>query len=421
MKARNTLIILLFPLLLNAQDTLTLSGCIGEVVENSPRLRDKNLINEQGQLTIKNISTSWYPNLIVNGKVSYQSDVVSIEISDPAFPFTFPDMPNEQFGLNLDIQQTIYDGGLSKKRKYYENAITASEIQRVDVDLYSLREKVCGLYFSILMLQENRNNLELALENLKTRELSLASAVDNGIALETDLKVLNVEVLKILQSLSELDAAKKGAMRMLSVYMGRELDKDSQLEKPFLDVNTGGEICRPELELLSLQSASLDAGKSLASSKRLPQLFAFGQAGVGMPGYNMLNDEVDSYFMLGAGLKWNIWDWNKTRREKQILEVKKQMIENSKETFSMNIQAGLDKEIENMKHFRSALDLDEKMLEMRIDISKNAASKLDNGTISATDYLLELNKENITRNKRSSHKLQLMKSIASYKLLKGTL
>jgi outer membrane protein TolC len=421
MRIKYILFLLLIPLLLNAQDSLTLSACLEEIVAYSPRLRDKELIDDQGKLSMDNIRANWYPQLMLNGKASYQSDVVSIEISDPAFPFSFPDMPHEQFGLNLDVHQTIYDGGLSRRKKQYEQAITASEIQLVNVDMQSLREQVSGLYFSILLLQENRNNLEIAMKSLKTREKTLASAIANGIALETDMMVLNVEVLKILQSLSELDAGRIGALKMLSVYMGRVLKEDILLEHPFMELDTEGNMERPELELLSLQSATLEAGKALASSKRLPQVYAFGQAGVGMPGYNMLNDEIDPYFMVGAGLKWNIWDWNKTKREKQILDKKKLMIENSKETFSMNILAGMEKELENMEHYSNALNLDEKMLEMRMNITKNAASKLDNGTISATDYLLELNEESLSRIKRSTHKLQLMKAIVNYNLLKGTL
>lgn len=421
MKLYHSIILLLIPVLMHAQDTLTLQSCLEQVHENSPRLRDKMLIDEQGQLTMDNIRTNWYPQLMLNGKATYQSDVVSIEISDPAFPFSFPDMPHEQFGLNLDMQQTIYDGGLSKQKKLYESTKTASEIQRVDVDMHGLKEQVTSIFFSILVLQENRNNMEIALHNLKARESMLESAVENGIAMEADLKVLQVEVLKILQTLSELDAAKIGGLRMLAVYMGSDLEEDAVLLTPYMELDSEGDVERPELELFNLQSATLDAGKDLAGSKRLPHVYAFGQAGVGMPGYNMLNDQVDSYFMVGAGLKWNIWDWSKTKREKQIMEKQKLMIENTRESFSMRIEAGLDKELENMEHYRNALSLDDKMLEMRMDITRNAAAQLDNGTMSATSYVLELNEENLTRIKRSTHKLQLMKAIASYNLLKGTL
>jgi outer membrane protein TolC len=190
---------------------------------------------------------------------------------------------------------------------------------------------------------------------------------------------------------------------------------------PYLEFAVIDEIERPELQLFDLQSNIFEAGKALSSVKRMPQFFAYGQAGVGMPGYNMLSDQVDTYYLIGAGVQWNIWDWNSTKREKQILEKRKQQIAHSRESFSMNIQAGLERELENLEHYRNTISLDDKMLEMRIGITVNAASKLDNGIISASDYLQVLNEENRIRIGKSTHNLQMLKAIANYKILNGTL
>jgi len=406
---------------LNAQDTLLFRDCLQFTKENSPRLKDRQLIDEEGALILQNLKSNWYPSLEINGKVSYQSDVVSIDIDQPGLMLTFPEMPNEQFGLNLDIRQTIYDGGYTKKKKQYEQLSTAVNLQSVEVDLYSLKEQVSNVYFTILALQENRKTLEIALENLKAREDVLESAVKNGIAEENDLWMIKVETLRLLQSISEIDAGRSGAMAMLRVYTGRELKENTMLELPFIEYSEPSEIVRPELQWFDLQSEVMDAGKDLSSVKRMPRFFAFGQAGLGMPGYNMLSDQVDTYYLIGAGLQWKIWDWNTTNRDKQILEKKKQMMLNSKETFSMNITAAMEKELQQTAHYKSSLELDDKMLGMRMAITKNASSKLDKGVISATDYLQILNEENRTRIHRSGNKIKLFKSIATYQLLKGTL
>jgi outer membrane protein TolC len=419
MKIAFAFIGLLFPLLLSAQDTILFEDCLQAVVENSPRLKDKQLIDEQGRLTLENVKTNWYPDMTINGKITYQSDVVSLAIDIPGIDI--PEMPHEQFGLNLDLRQTIYDGGLTKQKKKYEQASTAAAMQKVDVDLYSLKETVAGLYFSIMILQENRNTLELALVNLKSRETVLLSAIENGVLEKTEQQVISVEILRILQTISELDAGKIGALKMLSVYMDRELSNETMLVLPYIEITEDETLNRPELQWFDMQTDVLEAGKELTSVKRLPMVYAFGQAGVGRPGYNMLNNEVDGYYMIGAGLKWKVWDWNTTKREKQILETKKQVMLNSKDTFKRNISAGMQKEYESMLHYKSSLDLDDKMLKMRIDISANAASKVDNGVMSATDYLQILNEENHTRINRSTHQLLLLKALANYNLLNGTL
>ena len=209
---------------------------------------------------------------------------------------------------------------------------------------------------------------------------------------------------------------------MLKIYMGGEFDIEAvNLSVPILDLEDKEILERPELQWFDLQSDLLKAGKELTAVQRLPKFFAYGQAGVGMPGYNMLNDQVDTYYLLGAGVQWNIWDWNNTKREKQILEKKDQVLQHSKESFTMNVRAGMGKEFQNMEHYRKAIELDDKMLRMRMDITANAAAKLDNGILSASDYLQVMNEESRTRTGRSTHRLQLLKAIANYKLLNGTL
>jgi len=245
--------------------------------------------------------------------------------------------------------------------------------------------------------------------------------VENGVAEESDLKVIQVEMLKTLQSISELDARRKGALRALSMYMGQDIHETTLLEQPVLEKNGADSLQRPELSYFRRSAELLDVGKELQQVKRRPRLFAFGQAGVGMPGYNMLNDQVDSYYMVGARVQWNIWDWNTVSREQQILEKQKQVLEHAQETFSIQVHAGIENELAQAEHYRNAMALDDKMLQMRMEITAAAASKVDNGVISATEYLQVLNEEQLARIARTGHHIRLLQSMANIHLLRGTL
>lgn len=406
---------------LQSQDTLQFRACLEAAAGHAPRLLDRELIDAQGKLKLENAKRTWYPGLELNGKATYQSDVISFQVDQPGFSFDFPEMPNEQFGLNLDLSQVLYDGGHSRSSRAYETASTAVALQQVQVDLHALKQQVTGIYFSALMLQANRKNLVVALDNLTAREKVLQSAVENGVAEEADLKVIQVEMLKTLQSISELDARRKGALHALSVYMGQELNETALLEKPVLEMTGSDTLQRPELSYFRRSAELLDAGKELQQVKRRPRLVAFGQAGVGMPGYNMLNDQVDTYYMAGARVQWNIWDWNVVNRERQILEKQQQVLEHAQETFSIQVRAGIENELARMEHYRDAMALDDKMLQMRMEITAAAVSKVDNGVISTTEYLQVLNEEQLTRIARTGHHIRLLQSMANYHLLKGTL
>lgn len=400
---------------------VSLEQCLDAAEQHAPIVRNMELLKQQQNLLEENIKANWLPAFDLNGKASYQSDVVTIEIDNASIPVTFPEMPHDHYSLNIDVRQNIYDGGLSKHTRLYEQRKTEAAIQQIAVETYHIREQVAGLYLTILATEENRNNLELMLSNLKAREEALRTALENGVASEKDLRVIRVEILKVLQSLSEADAAKNGAMEMLAVYTGLDLGENARLETPFLEIETDAERKRPELQLYTLQKETIESGKELASAKRMPKVFAYGQAGYGRPGYNMLSTEFDTYYLVGAGLKWNIWDWNSTQREKQILDLNSQMIGTSRESFNIQLDAAAVKEIETMKQLKGNLELDRKILEMQMEITADAASQLENGVITATDYLLELNKESAARIRGSMRRIMLLQSMAKYKFLQGTL
>ena len=406
---------------LNAQESISLFECHNQAIENAPRLADREYIQQIGQLKSDQAQTNWYPSLDLNGRISYQSDVVTVTLADASIPVQFPQVPHDQYGLNLDVRQNIYDGGITRQMKELEEARTAADLQQLEVDLYGLKGRVNQYYFAILELQSNRRNLEIHMENLAARQETLRTAIDNGTLLEADMKVIDVEVLKIQQSLLEIDSRKKALIGVLNVLCGTTLGPATELQLPDLDGYSMEEINRPEFKLFDLKDASLEAGMELTGRKRMPVLYAFGQTGYGKPGYNMLSETWDFYYMVGAGLKWNIWDWNATGQEKQVIENQQMILRNQKASFSKEVDSRLVQEEANIEQFRKSMELEKQVLELQAEISENAATKLSNGTITATDYITELNKESLSRNKLATHQIRLTQSITNYLTIQGNL
>ncbi|MDX2429832.1 MAG: TolC family protein [Bacteroides sp.] len=420
---RAIIFILLFAstLMLNAQENITLFELHSQALENAPRLADREHIQEIGTLKTDQAKSNWYPSLDLNGKLSYQSDVVTVELTDPSIPVAFPQVPHDQYGLNLDIKQNLYDGGTTKQVKLFEEAKTAADLQQVEVDLYGLKTRVNLYYFAILELQANRINLGIHMENLMARQETLRIAIDNGTLLEADMKVIEVEVLKIKQALLEVDSRKQALISALNVLCGSTLGSDTELQLPNMDGYSMDEINRPEYTLFELKDASLEAGKELTGRKRMPVLYAFGQTGYGKPGYNMMSETWDFYYMVGAGLKWNIWDWNATGQEKQVIENQQMILNNQRESFTQEVSSRLVQEEAKIEQYRQSMELEKQVLDLQGEISQNAATKLSNGTITATDYITELNKESLSRNKLATHQIRLTQSITNYLTIQGNL
>ncbi|MBN1132601.1 MAG: TolC family protein [Bacteroidales bacterium] len=406
---------------LNGQEPLTLMQCHIMARENAPRRRDIETIQRAGELRFDNAMVNRLPQVNLNGKATYQSDVVSVALEDPVIPVKFPEVPHDQYGLNLDLTQVIYDGGITRFSQAYEKVITALELQEVEVDLYKLKEQVNAVYFSILLLQANRRNLELTLENLKEREKVVASGVENGVLTASEIKVIQVEILNVLQSLIEIDTRRDALIKILGTYLGIKLPEGACLRDPAMTFIRDEEGSRPEYNWFLLQNASLDALEKLSESKRMPLLYAYGQAGYGKPGYNMLNNQWDTYYMVGAGLRWTVWDWKKNSRERGIIEQQKERITNNEASFRSSIQIQLAEEEAKIERYSRSLELDRKIHALQKEIISEAASKLENGMITASEFILELNREKMARIRVETNRILLNYAIASYRTINGTL
>jgi outer membrane protein TolC len=410
-----------FAQILSAQDTVTLFQCHQRATENAPRLKDRDVIRQSGELKTEMAGTSWFPSLDLNGKLSYQSDVVTITLADPGIPVAFPEVPKDQYGLNLDLTQTIYDGGITRQKKAYEQAATAAALQQVEVDLYTLKNRVNQYYFTVLMLQEQRKNLEIHLDNLNQRRGVMQAAIEEGALLEEELKVIDVEILKLRQAMNEVESRKLSMLGVLDLLCGGGISSGTFLQKPELEGLLEEEGVRPEYLLFELKDASMEASKELISKKRMPVLYAFGQTGYGKPGYNMLSGEWDFYYMVGAGLRWNIWDWNSSSREKQVIQNQQQLLMNQQEDFTRELETLKVQERARMNQCKQSIIYEKQVLELQEQISESAAAKMENGTITATEYITEINKENLARISMETHRIQLLQAMANYLTIQGTL
>jgi len=412
---------LLFSGSLQAQQSLNLEQCQQLARDHAPRLGDTELIRQVGELKLDQAGNSWFPSLDLNGKATYQSDVVEFSLEGAPFAITLPEIPRDQYGINLDLRQNIYDGGLAGRRKSYEEAVTAADLQQVEVDLYGLKGKVNAYYFPVLILQENYRNLEIHMENLDAREKSVLTAVEQGAVLDSELKVIQVEKLKNSQRMLEVASRKRALLDALEILCGLEIQDSVRLELPEFELSDPGKLNRPEHLLFDLRHASLEAGKELAGSQRMPVLYAYGQTGYGKPGYNMMSDDWDFYYMVGAGVHWKIWDWNTTRKDKQVLAYQQQLLQHQRMAFDRELRGMLVQEAERIDQYKRTMEIEEQVLALQEEISEAAASKLVNGTMTASDYITELNKESMARIRLATNRIQVMQAMANYLVIQGNL
>lgn len=418
-------LLLLLPTLAHSQTVLTLKQCYEAAYTATPLSAEKQNYSSMWELKDKNLVKGWLPTLDANGTFVYNSEVVDMSGMLGALPLpgiadALQPLPHEQYKLTLDINQPIYDGGAIRGARAAEKAGMLVNEKQTEVDLYQLRGQINTYYFNIMLLDKQKVLLEDFLTLINKRISSFNSALASGMLLKSDMDVLVAEKIKLEQQLTENRNRKTSLMKILSNITGIALDDSMALMMPATSKKLTGELTRPELQLFDLRKEQLDASRQLISSKRMPKAFAFATLGYGNPpGNNFFRDEFDSYYTVGAGLKWNVFDWNKARNEKQVVTLQQDIIDSRKTDLTNNLNRLLEAKSAEITTLESMLQTDAELIAIRKRISERAASQYENGTITATEYMNELNAEKQALINAEIHQVNLAMAMVEYMNISG--
>jgi len=425
---KNSIVFLIMILLspaLYGQDTVTLEECYDLAEANTGLLRERENHALISGMKDENLRNNWLPSLDLGGTFVYNSSVIDMGSTLGNLPFpgigdVISPMPHEQYRLTLEVNQVIYDGGTVKNARKLGQADLAISQKETETGLWKIRDEVTNYFFSILLLSKQEEVLDNYLGVIDRKMNALRSAVDNGAALRSDLDVLGSEKIRITQQIEGNQIRKNALINILSGLTGKPIHPSSRFVLPEPGSSLSYELRRPELDLLDLSMNRLSAVSATIGSQRTPKAFGFATLGYGNPpGNNFLRDEFAPYYVVGAGLKWNIFDWNRTRNEKEILTVQRNILEDRRKDLSDNLKRVLDARKAEIDVLRSLLETDRDLIAMRKRITATAESQYQNGTITATEYLSEMNAENQAVLDHEIHRINLSLAIVGFINISG--
>ncbi len=413
--------VLIFVYALNAasQDTVSLYTCYSKAREHYPATRDKILYQESSDLRLRSIANTWFPQFTLGAQSSYQSDVTHISVALPFPGVSFPTPGRDQYKLSLDMSQTLYDGSLSKRQKELERTSNLTDMQQLEVELYQLKDRVNNVYFSVLLLTENEKLLRTARQTIEEKRKSLESAVRNGVSTQSDLDVLDAELLKMDDKIFAAGQDRMTAIDILNMLTGENFNYEKTFLVPAPPAPDTIAGIRPEQVLYDLQMQKIDKSIQVAGSRTLPRIALFTQVGYANPALNMLSNKFDTYYIIGATLKWNFWDWHATKRDKEVLGIQKDLVADRKSVFELNRDISMRTEFARMNKFRKSVELNEKEVLLRKNIAETSSSRLSLGVITATDYLNDLNARLQAELNLEINQASLIQSVINYQNIKG--
>jgi outer membrane protein TolC len=410
---------------IQGQKVVTLKECYDRASAASAIAGEKNAYSEIWQLKDKNLARGWLPSLDAGGSFIYNSSVVDMtsvlgSLPIPGISSLISPLPHEQYKLTVDINQVIYDGGAIKSARELEKAGMNVSEKETETDLYKMRSQVNGYYFNLLLIDRQKELLDNYLNLVNKRIQTMESAFSNGVIIKSDIDVMTSEKIKIEQQIGENEIMKRSLLKQLSDLTGTEMDGGSQFILPSLPVEDSDDLKRPELQLFDLRKEQLATGLKAVESKRMPKAFGFATLGYGNPpGNNFFKDAFEPYYILGAGIKWNIYDWNKAKNEKEVITRQQQILDNRKADLTDNLRRLLQAKKAEIDNLNSLVESDSLLIAVRKRITASSESQYNNGTITATEYLSELNAEQQSIINYEIHKIKLSMAKVEYLNIKG--
>jgi len=151
----------------------------------------------------------------------------------------------------------------------------------------------------------------------------------------------------------------------------------------------------------------IDQQSNILSKSNKPKIMAFAQGGYGNPGLNLFDKNFAGYYMVGLQLNWRIFDWQKTKKQRQSLKINQDIIDNQKEVFKLNTKLENLNQTAEIDAFKELVKTDKAIIPLREQVLKTAEAQLKNGLITTSDYLTELTHLYTSKTNLKTHTLQL--------------
>ena len=188
---RIVILILALFFCLSSYSQITIEYCQSKAKANYPTFSNTSLLEKSSAYSLSNATRTYLPQINFVAKATYQSDVTRIDISLPPPLSTdfidFPQMSKEQYQAALELSQIIWDGGYTYNKRKEIKAELESQKANLEVELYTLRERIANLYFGILSIREQKALTLLMQKELERNVNQVKALNETGLANESDL------------------------------------------------------------------------------------------------------------------------------------------------------------------------------------------------------------------------------------------
>ncbi len=415
-------LVMLCGCVLQAQEQLTLDYCLAKAEENYPVIKKYDLVERTSAIELSDINKTWLPQASVYAQGTVQNVV-------PQFPDALsgmldklgqdlPGLGKVQYKVGVDLNQTVWDGGVSKSQRESVRARDAERRASLDVEMYAIRGRVENLYFGLLLIGEQMQQTRTTLHLLDSNLEQMKAMQRHGVAMQSDVDMLEAQKLTVERQLKSAEGSEGQYRRMLEVFIGEPL-AGRTLQRPSAEMPRELTSERPELHLLDARTDFNNARSSAIEASLMPKIGLFAQAYYGYPGFDyfaaMRTRDMSFNVMAGVKVSWNISSLYTRRNNILRITLSNQEVEADRDKFLFETGVTTAGQLAEIESMRKVMADDSRIATLRANVRQAAESQLRNGVIDSTALLAKITDENQANLTATYHEIELLRLIYQLK------
>ena len=287
---------------LNAQETLTLSQCLRMGIENNLQLQTRRNDIAKGGHAITENRAKLLPqiNAVVSMSDNFNPPVSVTDGSAYGNPYNVTKTLQYNASAGLQLQMPLYN----------QTLLTALDITKMmdrlgyDKARNDLMEQIAKMYYLAQSTAEQIAIVRANITRLEELKNITVAFFDNGMAMEVDVKRVNINLENLLVQRDNAEAMLVQQINMLKYVIDYPADKDIALtpvDASSVEAVELSGLCEslPELQLLQKQGELSEKQQKMIQQGYLPSLTLTGNFT-----YSAFTDKFSNWFHSGPSNHW---------------------------------------------------------------------------------------------------------------------
>ncbi len=277
----------------------------------------------------------------LSGTYLLKSDIMSIVFPETVLSPT-QTIPGKQidageyhnFDINLSLLQPIYTGNIISNRiKLKKNEVKITKNNSIKSN-FQISGKIKYSYFKYMILKTEINILSVLLEELELHKNRLQNLHKENLIGIVDIIDTDLKIDEIKLNIEELQKNLNNEKHEFKYISGTDIEKINKnysetipdKQNAFLHFKKN----HPSLKNISINNQNIELQKNISNGSYRPQVNGFVNFHYGKPGIDFFNSSWSPYVEAGINISYKVFDWNKQKKEKRILDFLDKKLENNR-------------------------------------------------------------------------------------------